>query len=58
MIEKEWELFRKEQNTFPKENKYCCPICYVWYKTREEKQICLTSQHGFKTLNCSPKKGG
>jgi len=29
---------------------HCCPICYHWYDTHEEKTACLVNKHGYETL--------
>lgn len=35
------------------EGAYCCPHCYTWYKTSDEKKSCLES-HGYEYLDISP----
>lgn len=30
---------------------YTCPICLAGYTTLEEKQACLTEQHGYEMLS-------
>ena len=38
------EEMGKEKGTF------CCPVCYSWYETREQKDRCMEERHGYVTL--------